>query len=96
MISWITENINKFVLETLQAIFEFFSTSLIKMFNLGVSITQTKNVVNITKVTSGIAIGLITVLVLKEILSTYVTETNGDPDSDPLQVIVRGWKQLQL
>lgn len=92
--SWITENLNKYCLEVLQSIFDFFSSALIKMFNLGVSVTQTTNVVKVTKVTSGIAVGLITVLVLKEILSTYVMETNGDPDSDPFQVIVRGMEAI--
>lgn len=92
--SWITENLNKYFLEFLQAVFDFFSSSLIKMFGLGVKIAQTSNVADTAKITSGIAVGFISVYVLKEVLSTYIMETDGDPDSDPIQLIVRGTEAI--
>lgn len=89
-ISWVTKNNNSFMLDGLNAFFDFISSSLVKMFDFGTSICQTRSVLNATQVSTTIATSLVIVFLLKEILNTYILETDGDADSDPMQVLVRG------
>lgn len=89
-ISWVTKNNNNFLLDGLNAFFDFISSSLVKMFDFGTSICQTKSVLNATQATTTIGTSLVIVFLLKEIFNTYILETDGDSDSDPMQVLVRG------
>ncbi len=45
---------------------------------------------NALKVTNGIATGLLVLLITKHIFTTYILETDGDPDMEPLQYLVKG------
>lgn len=89
-INWLTKNlINGFLADIVKGTVEFVSQAIINIFDKDIEIMSTKEVDAAVLVTTGIASVLIIVLAFKSIFSTYVTETDGDPDADPLQVWVK-------
>lgn len=94
--NWITKNIGEFLVDTLQNFCDFISDSINGLFELAVNACDTDELSGISGVTSAIAITLVAAMVLKQILTIYVLETDGDPDSDPLQLLVKGSEAIAL
>lgn len=89
-INWLTKNlINGFLADIVKGTVEFVSQAIINIFDKDIEIMSTKEVDAAVLVTTGIASVLIIILAFKSIFSIYVTETDGDPDADPLQVWVK-------
>lgn len=94
--NWITKNINEFLVESLRNFCNFIAGSINGMFNLAVNACDTNELRGVFGVTSGIAITLVVAMVLKQILTVYVLETDGDPDADPLQLLVKAAQAIAL
>lgn len=89
-VNWITKNIvNGFVTDLVKGAVEFVSNTIINIFDKDIQIMAAKDVTAAVLVTTGIASVLIIVMTLKNIFCTYVTETDGDPDADPIQIWVK-------
>lgn len=66
------------------------AVSLVELAFSGGSTIMNDSLMNQTfQATQGVALLLIVLLSLKHILNVYVLETDGDSDTDPLQVLVR-------
>lgn len=94
--NWITKNISEFLIESANNFIEFVSDAINKMFDLAVDACNTSEVSQAVGVTTGVAMTLVIAMVLKQILTVYVLETDGDPDADPLQLLVKAAQAVAL
>lgn len=94
--NWITKNICEFLTEMAQNFIDFVSDGINALFELAVNACNTSEISGAVGVTSGVAVTLVIAMVLKQILTVYVLETDGDPDSDPLQLLVKAAEAIAL
>ena len=94
-----------FLLKAVYAFAGNFLTGLISSVLVGVSDVFQKYVyifitdsmvTNAQKAVVGISIPLITLLTVKQYFDVYIMETSGDPESDPLDVLVRGAQAIAV
>ena len=88
--NWITKNIFfGSVPDVVNDGVNFISNQIINLFDKDIELLTTKEIAAAVLVTTSVASVLIIVMALKLIFTTYVTETEGDPDADPIQVLVK-------
>lgn len=88
--SWVTKKIYDFLMDLVEGLVETFADLILNMFTgMADSIINSSQVLSVVMVTTGIATALISLMAIKQLFSTYILETEGDPDSDPLQQLVK-------
>lgn len=87
--NWITKQINEFMSDLILNFVEFFQKMIVKVFDSGTNFANNKEISGAVNAATVIAIALVSVMVLKQILSVYVFETDGDAEGDPLQLLVK-------
>ncbi|BDF45182.1 hypothetical protein CE91St56_23050 [Lachnospiraceae bacterium] len=94
--NWITSNIVSFLNESLESFYEFVSDGLNTLFQVAQAAANSSEVSSACAVTTGIGITLVLLMVLKQIFTIYVMETDGDSDANPLQLLVKASEALAL
>lgn len=88
--NWILKNIGEMTGNLVTGMLEFYSYLINDLFvyvsdaNIGNSLIS-----NTSNFTAAFGIALITLIGMKQYFATYVMETGGDPDSDPLDILLR-------
>ncbi|MBA4688621.1 MAG: hypothetical protein H2184_15830 [Candidatus Galacturonibacter soehngenii] len=95
--SWLNENLSKVITENLNAILDFYGSSINNIFYTMVKISNADPSVNdAMNFTMTFATVLVTLLIIKSVLGTYVFETSGDPDESPINILVRATQALAV
>lgn len=94
--NWITKNISEVINDFISGAMGFFDSTIIYVFDQNVEIFTSEEITSVELIIKSIAIVLVIAVVLKQIFSIYVTETDGDPDADPMQLIVKASISLAL
>lgn len=95
--SWVTKKIYDFLMDLIDGAIETFSDLIIDVFTGEVSeIVSSSQVLGAVMVTTGVATALISLMVIKQLFCIYILETEGDPDSDPLQQLVKASISIAL
>lgn len=87
--NWIIKQLNEAITEVGLAFIDWFQDGIVKIFDKGTTFANQTEVVGAINAVTLISCALITVVVGAEILSTYAFETNGDPEGDPMQLLVK-------
>lgn len=88
--NWITKNIFfGSVPDVVNDGVNFISNQIIKLFDKDIELLTTKEISAAVLATTSVASVLVVVMAFKLIFTTYVTETEGDPDADPIQIWVK-------
>lgn len=88
--SWIAENICEFFKDMIGSAIAYYGDLVNNIFYTTVEWnTENEYVVSSIKFFILLALALIFILVFKQVLSTYILETDGDPDADPFNLVVR-------
>lgn len=94
--NWITKQLAEVFNDYTSAALDFFSNFIISIFDRDVEIFTSTEISAACTVTKLISISLVILFSLKHIWDIYVTEQDGDSDSDPLQIIVNASVSLAL
>lgn len=88
--NWITENIMAFIADLIGSAIDFFGDFLNNIFFWIVDTAlQNEYVVNAEKFIIVTAIGLVSLVVIKVVISGYLLETDYDPEADPFNLIIK-------
>lgn len=87
--NWILKNVMESVANVLEELTEEIMQMVNEVFLSAGSIGDTSMISNITGITTGLSLTLLGAMVSKQIFSTYILETDGDPESDPLTLLTR-------
>lgn len=87
--NWITKQIQEAMSDIILSFVEFFQKMVVEIFDNGTNFATNQQISGAVNATTLIGIALVSVMVLKQILSVYVFETDGDAETDPLQLIVK-------
>lgn len=88
--SWITENISAFIIDLVRGLGEFFGDLLNNIFFWIVELAlENEYVAGAEKFIIVTAIGLVSLVAIKVVISGYLLETDYDPDADPFNMIVK-------
>jgi len=88
--NWITKNIFfGSIPDVINDAVNFMSSLFINLFDKNVELLTTQEISSAVLVTTSVASVLVIVMAFKLIFATYVTETEGDPDADPIQIWVK-------
>lgn len=88
--NWVLKNLGEVIGNLVTGMLDFFNDLINNLFinvadvSIGNSLIQ-----NATVFTTAFGIALITFIGLKQYFTTFVMETGGDPDSDPLDILLR-------
>ena len=94
--NWLTKNINELASDFILDFTDFFKQGVINLFEIGTGFAELNEIKGAVNATTIVAMALVVVFVAKEILSTYILETNGDPDGDPFQLLVKASQSICL
>lgn len=94
--NWITKQIEEFIADIILNFIEFFQNQVVNAFETGTKFAEEAEIVGAIRAATLIACALVVVMVSKEIINTYMFETNGDPDGDPMQVLVKATQSICL
>ncbi|WP_097006821.1 conjugal transfer protein TrbL family protein [Lacrimispora amygdalina] len=90
VISWMLSNFTDLIYDLINGILDFFNNFVNNIFFYVAEVNLSNRlVINAATYTTLLGIALITLIGVKQYFTTYVMETNGDPDSDPLDILVR-------
>ena len=88
--SWITENICNFITDLISSTLDFFNSIIKNIFYTIVALNNSNvYVVGACKYIMALSLALVTLLVVKQVLSGYIFETDYDADADPFDLVVR-------
>jgi len=90
VMSWLLSSFTDVINDLINGILDFFN-DLVNGIFFTISEANLENIMvtNAATYATLLGIALITLVGLKQYFTTYVMETNGDPDSDPLDILVR-------
>jgi hypothetical protein len=89
-ISWLLSAFTDAINDLINGTLDFFGDFVNNIFFYVAEVNlDNKLVINAATYTTLLSISLITLLGVKQYFTTYVMETSGDPDSDPLDILVR-------
>lgn len=95
--SWVTKKIYNFLSDLFEGLVETFGSLIINLFtNETNSIISSSQVLGAVMVTTGVATAMISVMTMKQLFCTHILETDGDPDADPLQQLVKASVAIAL
>lgn len=88
--NWLLKNIIGAFADLVTGFLDFVGTVVIDIFDniatINISNTQ---VVNASRFTTMFGLALLTLMAIKHYLTVYMLETDGDPDADPINILVR-------
>lgn len=94
---WITRKICEFFADMIDAIVDGMNTVLNYMFGNGsTSIVSGSQIQTCVVAVQSVATVLVSLLVVKQLLSVYILETDGDAETDPLSYLVKASISLAL
>lgn len=96
ILNWISVNICDFMIDILNGMIEWAMGGIISLFELGIDFINNPSITAATACVTAISVTLVSVMVAKQIFTVYIMETDGDPDSDPLQLLVKASQALAL
>ncbi len=89
-ISWMLSNFTDVIYDLINGMLDFFNNFVNNIFFYVAEVNLSNRlVINAATYTTLLGITLITLIGVKQYFTTYVMETSGDPDSDPLDILVR-------
>jgi len=89
-VNWIYKNTLGFILNFVQAALDFLGDYINEVFVMMARANTTlQAVINARVFTTAFALSLVVFMALKMYFTTYVLETDGDPDMDPINIFVR-------
>lgn len=89
-ISWITSSFTDVINDLINGVLDFFNDLINNIFfYIAEANLENRMIINAATYATLLGIALITLIGVKQYFTTYVMETNGDPDSDPLDILVR-------
>lgn len=94
--NWLTKNMSDSANDYISGGLTFFESTIMYVFDYNVELFTAAEIASAELVIKSIAIVLVVIMILKEIFTTYVMETDGDPDSDPMELLVRASLVLAL
>ena len=86
---WLAKQIAKLLLNLAEGMLDFFGDFINNIFYDIAAVNDNEIVSAVVLFTTTLALVLIVVLAAKQIYCTYILQTSGDPDSDPLNYLVR-------
>jgi len=90
VISWMLSNFTDVIYDLINGMLDFFNDFVNNIFFYVAEVNLSNRlVINAATYTTLLGITLITLIGVKQYFTTYVMETSGDPDSDPLDILVR-------
>jgi hypothetical protein len=88
--NWILKNWGEILTDLISGMMNFFDNLINNLFvYVADANLQNRLVTNAATYTTLLGIALITFFGIKQYFTTYVMETDGDPDADPLDILVR-------
>lgn len=96
LLNWISVNIASFLLDLLNGIINWAMSGIVSLFELGIKLMESSNITKATACVTAISVALVSLMVAKQIFTVYIMETDGDSDSDPLQLLVKASQALAL
>lgn len=88
--SWLLSAFTDAINDLINGALDFFNDFVNNIFFYVAEVNlDNRLVINAATYTTLLGIALITLLGVKQYFTTYVMETNGDPDSDPFDILVR-------
>lgn len=94
--NWLTKNISESINDFVSGGLTFFESTITYVFDYNVELFTAAEIASAELVIKSIALVLVVIMILKEIFTTYVMETDGDPDADPMELLVRASWVLAL
>ena len=94
--NWITKQVAEVINDVTDAALNFFSDFIIGIFDKDIELFSSQEIAAACTVTKTIAITLVIIFSLKHIWDIYVTETDGDNESDPMQILTNAAISLAL
>ena len=95
--SWLNENIAKLIKENLTGIINYYGDSINNIFYTMVNLSNSDSSINSAmNFTMTFSVGLVALLITKNVLGTYIYETSGDPDESPFNILVRASQALAV
>lgn len=89
-ISWLTSSFTDVINDLINGTLDFFNDLVNNIFFYIAELNlENRMISNAATYATLLGIALITLIGLKQYFTTYVMETSGDPDSDPLDILVR-------
>lgn len=89
-INWVLRNIGEVIAGLITGMLDFFNDLINNLFVYVADINLENPIIsNASVYTTLLGIALISFMGVKHYFTTYVMETSGDPDSDPLDILVR-------
>lgn len=85
--NWLTKNIREVFSGATLEFIEMFVNGISKFFSNCVNIAEQPEIKGAINALTLISITMISIVVAKEILNTYVFETEGDSDQDPMRLV---------
>jgi len=92
--NWVTKQITEFIEDLIVSFITLLQDAIVAVFSMATDFAKLPLIENAIKATTLLVVPLIIIMVLKEIFNTHVLQTDGDPDSDPLQLLVKASKAL--
>lgn len=87
--NWILQNIRECIMNFIDGIFEMIALAVNTIFVSGAELAEHEDLVGAYMVVGLIAFSLVSLVVMKQIFSIYIMETDGDPDSNPLDLLTK-------
>lgn len=89
---WYMSTLNDFLYSSMMGIIEVFGGFINNIFATVWEVNEKLNFDRITKYSVRLALAYVVLKAVKQGLDVYVFETEGDPDSDPLELITRSFQ----
>lgn len=86
---WVLENLLQGLAWLCAEGLTFINNTIVDMFSFVVVVNQTTYITELCTYMMGISLALVTLISLKHGVGTYVFETEGDPEQDPVEMITR-------
>ena len=94
--NWISKQISEVFCDFVNSALNFFSSFIAGFFDRDVELFTSVEISGACSLTKAIAITLVILFSIKHIWDIFVTETDGDSESDPLQILVNASISLAL
>lgn len=87
--NWLTTQVMEFIGDCILSFIEFFQEAIVELFDKGTNFAKNTQIVGAINATTLVGVSLVSIMVLKEIINVYILETDGDPENDPIQLLVK-------
>lgn len=94
--NWLTNQLTEVITDYLNSGLTFFTSAIIAIVDNNIELFTASEISAAVSVTTSIAMVLVIILAFKQLWGIYVMESEGNPDQDPLEVIVRVAKVIAI